>query len=1495
MGAKRKTGARETRLAFDALSIEGGLLSPEWLSKVAQLQASTQAEPDYRIPKGLNLRDEIGRYWRIAQAHWIDFNSSRDVKANPRATSERFVLALLREALDFTSLLTVEPTVLAERAYPIGQAALGGRVPVVIAPADIGLDTLVSLFGDGNRKRSAFGVAQEYLNAQEGALWGIASDGSTLRIVRDNASLTRPAWIEADLQQIFTEERYADFAALWLLCHETRFGRAGQAVTECALEVWRNAGRDEGTRAREHLRRGVEEALVALGQGFLAHADNHLLRAALQNGTLTAKGFFNQLLRFVYRLIFLLTVEERGLLHPNGTHDAVKALYEEGYSLRRLRERSVKRSAHDRFSDLWEAMKIVCRGLATGEPRLGLPALAGIFATNQCPALDGAKLENRSLLLALFKLAWLRNDGSLSRVNWRDMGPEELGSVYESLLELVPQITKDGRQFAFATGGETKGNARKTTGSYYTPDSLVQVLLDSALEPVIAAIIARNPSNAADALLALSCVDPACGSGHFLLAAARRLAAHVARVQANGTPSAADYRHALRQVVGRCIFGVDLNPMAVDLCKVALWMEAVEPGLPLTFLNSHIQHGNALLGTTPELMGKGIPDAAWEPIEGDDKKMASALKKRNKKAAEGQRSFDALWSKPADTEAQAVTRAVTELEAASDANVEALAKKEASWDRILDSPEYRHQKFAADAWCAAFVWPKQPGELTDAAPTNELWRQLRDGQGNAPALTTTTITALADEYHFFHWHLQFPQVFAKGGFDLVIGNPPWEELTPSAKEFFSVYDPEIRSQDKTGEEAISRRLLNDPKIAAAWISHCRRLYGQVHSLKATGRHTLFAPGNLGKGDFNVYRMFVETALRVTRADGFVAQFVPETLYSGATTMAIRQELLEHFEWRLLVGLENVGEVWFKNVHSAAKFCLYVARKGAQTHGIRVAFNIKSPQQLSQALTSRTPILLSPSAIRSFSPEALSIMELSSPVDFELATRMHAAWPAFGNESRRPPQHKHMRELDMTNDSSLFRDAPPGLPLYEGRMVGLFDHRAKGYRSGKARNADWQEFEFSDRAKRIQPQFYVRQDDLPGKLGPRTYSCRVGFCNIASPTNERTLVSALIPPGVVCGNKVPTITFDDGYEWFASFWVGVANSFVMDYLARKKVSLTMTNTIVDSLPFPRVTADDPRARMVVPLVARLCCVGVEMQTYWNTLVDQGWVEALDTEREGLVDDHQRRAAEAELNAVVALDIFGLSRADIGLILDTFPVVEKRDRKIYGDFRTKALVLKCYDDLVEAAHSGKPYQSRVDSRRPLPVSKGGNIVKLSIKPGARPQPVVAPAAISVPDLAAVAANVWIRPHTMERGEIQAAILAVVKANGAPMPRLEARLAALLCLEPQLLMSLLDKIERAQWARVVGGDAEKAGNVSIDATTQHWGAALTGLRGRERLLEDLQQNTWALGIGTNAVDTSGWPEGRAGFVVNVLRRLQASMKMDAIIPKLPSNVQQWLANAA
>lgn len=1487
MAARKKTRAREAQLAFEALSIEGGLLSPDWLSRAAQLAAGGQSEADYRIPKGLNLRDEIGRFWRIAQAHWGEWRVASgqwhgDLQSGRAATIE-LVSSLLREAFGFATLERTDPIVLAERSYPIGFAALGGRVPVVIAPAGSGLDTPAPAFGDGTRRRSAFGLAQEYLNAADGAMWGLASDGLTLRIVRDNASLTRPAWIEADLQRLFTEERYADFAALWLLAHETRFGRADQPVGECALETWRSAGREEGTRAREHLRRGVEDALIALGQGFLAHPDNQALRAALQSGALSTKDYFNQLLRLVYRLIFLLTVEERGVLHPpraangqspvaSGNAETTRylplATYQEGYSLRRLRERSVKRSAHDRFADLWEATKIVFRGVEGGEPRLGLPALGGIFAKAQCPALDAAKLENRALLLAVFKLSWLREDAGLARVNWRDMGPEELGSVYESLLELVPQITKDGRQFAFATGGETKGNARKTTGSYYTPDSLVQVLLDSALEPVIEEVVngqwrvasgtfeseqereqahevlsrsrgvearhddrrgclpadpqlpeggavridladppssgldsgehrrgmgpsgrqrvfplsshreresarardaspAERPSGpddggersvragraddpveatagaatqdsdltpariwdltplatghsllASEALLRLAIVDPACGSGHFLLAAARRLASHVARLSANGTPSAAEYRHALRQVVGRCIYGVDLNPMAVELCKVSLWMEAVEPGLPLTFLNSHIQHGNALLGTTPELMAKGIPDAAWEPIEGDDKKTASALKKRNKKAAEGQRSLDTLWSKPSDAEAQAVARAVAELEAASDANPEALAKKESQWDGILGSAEYRHQKLVADAWCAAFVWPKQLGELAEVAPTNELWRQLRDGQGQPPALTTKTVGELAEQYRFFHWNLQFPQVFAKGGFDVVLGNPPWDEVQFEETAWFAAYDSDIASAQNAAERTalIASLEFTNPTLFAEYRAARRAIDGTKQFVCSSGAYTVGTSGKLNTGTLFTTRDATLTNIH-TGALGLV---VPTGIATDKGASDVFANLMENGRVRSLYDFIN-RRLLFPAVRPHQHFCLLTvagARIGRSEPAEFAAF-LEGPNDL-DVLGRR--YCLTWHEIVALNPEARALPLYSSTTQANASRKLSGALTPLGlqdDDGEWAPEFQQ-GTFNMASASALFRTqraleadgyelsssglelakrgAPSYVPLFDAKMGRQFEWRAaslgfSGHQFRKVSKESSSVAQLSDRDFVPGFAYWVPKDEAEARLGEWQDQWLLGFKDVTGVTSTRLAAFAFIPRmGVAHVYPILRVAGGAASHGFLATWL---NSLLVEWFLRQRMQgLHLTWHILSQVPVPLrsvIEGTEPWASTesvaawAARRVAELSCTSARLAPLAGALLGR--------EQSFAYDDERRYLLRAELDAAVFL-LAGFEADAAVFVMDSLDKVAAREARDFGEYRSRKIVPEIMAAMVDAARSGGTYQTRLD---------------------------------------------------------------------------------------------------------------------------------------------------------------------------------------------------------
>jgi hypothetical protein len=1299
MPAVGNSRGRDTQLTFEAIVIEGGLFSPEWLARVVLLEAGDQGEGDYGVPKGLNLRDEIGRYWRIAQAHWADFAAGRATGADAQTLSRTFVPALLRDSFGFGSLVERQAERIADRHYPISFAALESRVPIVIAPAGGGLEAAAAAFGDGTRRRSPFGLLQEYLNAAAAARWGIATDGVTLRIGRDNASLTRPAWIEADLGRIFAEGRYADFAALWLLAHQTRFGKPAEPVDSCPLERWREAGREEGTRAREHLRAGVEQALLALGHGFLTHPENHMLRKSLQDGTLTRMAYFQELLRLVYRLIFLLTIEERRLLHPSDVSDTAKELYSSGYSVSRLRDRSVKRSAHDRFADLWEGAKIVFKALAIGEPRLGLPALSGLFDAEQCPNVDRARLENRALLLAIFRLGWLRASSGLARVNWRDMGPEELGSVYESLLELVPQIPQDGRHFTFATGGETKGHARKTTGSYYTPDTLVQVLLDSALEPVVKNTIAAHPKNPVAALLQLSIVDPACGSGHFLLAAARRLAAHVARLRANGTPSVGEYQHALREVVGRCIHGVDLNPMAVELCRASLWMEAVDPGLPLTFLDSHIQQGNALLGTTPELMARGIPDEAWNPIEGDDRKVASALKRRNKAEREGQRSLIERWTETADTVSDELLKAVSAVESAPDSDMPALARKRTAWQAVVDSDGYRHQRLVADAWCAAFVWPKQPGPTADFAPTHQQWQHLRDPGFAAPALTVQIATELAGQCRFFHWHLQFPQVFARGGFDVVLGNPPWERIKLQEQEFFASRHDGIAVAPNAAarKKLVSALAQSDPVLWNEWCAASRRAEGESHFVRASGKYPL-----CGKGDVNTYALFAEHNRGSLTPHGRAGFIVPSGIATDDTTKEFFGALIVNSQLVSLLDFQS-GPGFFGEIgHARFKFCLLTL--GPHVGKADLLFFARSIAELSEP---DRHVSLDETDFETLNPNTRTCPTFRSRRDATINLAIYRRAGVLWREDHDQGNPWHLRFMamfHMANDSGVFRSADElesedeYLPLIEAKMVHHFDHRYGDYADKPSGSESTILPEvpverLQDPSYRPTPRYWVTQHQVEERLAPRwNHGWLLGWRDICRSFDERTVIASVISRMAV-GHKLPLMMPSTEGPLASCLYANLC-SFVLDYASRQKVGgASLTYFILKQLPVlaPKVYEVEawwsPPTSVrdwLVPRVLELTYTAWDLEPF-----------ALDVGYDGPPfrwDSQRRFLLRCELDAAFA-HLYGLSRDDTAYVIDTFPIVKKNDEKSHGEYRTKRIILEVYDEIADAARTGQPYVTRL----------------------------------------------------------------------------------------------------------------------------------------------------------------------------------------------------------
>jgi len=820
-------------LNLPTMQLEGGLFLPDQLEKAAQGRAQDQSEADYGIPKGVKLKDEYSRAFQIACAQWQHFAAqSERTDVDAHTLTQGFVAELLRDALGYAAVQPTATVQIGAFAYPVsfvaGPAPAG--VPVLVAPHTLALDEADPRFavaGGGSRKKSAFQAMQELLNASPDHTWGIVSNGKQLRLLRDAASLTRPAYLECDLADLLSGQRYAEFANVWRLLHASRSAQAGGV---CIWERWREAGKVEGTRVRDGLRHGVEQALLTLGQGFLQHPANDALRTALHDGHLSQDAYFQLLLRLIYRLIFVFTVEERGVLHPqddNAEALAARKAYAEGYALARLRQLCLKRRARNRFDDHWQAIRIVWRGLAQGEPRLALPALGGLFALSQCPHLDAASLHNTYLLAALQHLRWaVTSQGkasSLTPIDYRNMGPEELGSVYESLLELVPTIDLPARRFGFVgltEEGSTAGNARKLTGSYYTPDSLVQQLIHSALDPVIAQRLAANPAQPVEALLSIRVIDPACGSGHFLLAAARRLAEKLAQLRApEGAVTPQAYRHALREVVGRCIFGVDRNPMAIELARTALWLEGFEEGRPLGFLDHHLQCGDALLGLTDlQALERGIAKDAFKPLSGDDKEVCKQLAKLNnaglKQLAKDVQSGQHLLAFAADTGLQALQA----LEALGADTAEDVAAQERAYYQICEQLAHSPLALAADLAVSAYLLPKTPDTAALVATSETLHTaltapQLLAAPGADQAATVAAARAACQQARVLHWPLAFPQVYAAGGFDCVLGNPPWERIKLQEEEFFATRHPAVAAAQNKAERTRYISALSQGQLA----------------------------------------------------------------------------------------------------------------------------------------------------------------------------------------------------------------------------------------------------------------------------------------------------------------------------------------------------------------------------------------------------------------------------------------------------------------------------------------------------------------------------------------------------------------------------------------------------------------------------------------------------------------------------------------------------------
>ncbi len=1302
---------------FPSLRVEGGLISFDLIESIADGEAPGQKLADFGLPAKAHFLDEVTDAWAAARRYWEALRSRLEQlppeDPGTSVTRDGWVIPLM-------SLLGYELT------YQQKAHLVDGLTFAISHGADPGEDTppvhvvgwrqeLGKLPPSGRPRLAPHVLLQEYLNRTE-HLWGVVTNGRTLRILRDCQLLSRQAYIEFDLEAMLEGERLADFALLWRLVHRTRLPEGADDASECLLERYYTTSVEQGGRVRDRLRDGVEVALATFGNGLLSHPANNGLRDLVRSGELKPETFYQNLLRLVYRLLFLMVAEERSLISPS-------AVYLEHYSLERLRRLADLRLPDEDHQDLWISLQATFDLFRKEElgVLLAVPPLNGeLFMVTE---LDRCSLYNRDLLTALRELSTYAEDthSPRRRVNYSALDVEELGSVYESLLEYHPAFVEQEGKAVFRL---VYGMERKTTGSYYTPPELVSELVKSALEPVLAARLekAKKDEEKEQAILSIRVCDPACGSGHFLLAAARRLGKELARVRTgDDEPAPEQVRPAIRDIVGHCIYGVDKNPLAVDLCKVALWIEGHSEGRPLSFLDHRIRMGDSLVGVFDlKVLEEGIPDDAFNPVSGDDKALARSIKKDNK----AERTERAGWLSmefEAASDVPELSEAYRKLSEIADDTPEQVRKKQEAYERLRgEGGRWWRDNTACHLWTAAFFANLDKESYREkAVPTTEVLRTYLE-TGNIDGRYIGHAWEMAQRFRFFHWPLEFPEVFEAGGFDVVLCNPPWERIKLQEQEFFATRDPEIASApNKAARTRLIKQLPEND--AALWGEYQQALhYAETQSkfLRNSKRFPLAA-----RGDINTYSVFSELFSNLMNSSGRVGVVVPTGIATDDTNKQFFSHLVESSRLAGLYDFEN-REAIFPGVHRSYKFSLLTLRGDGDgtSEPARFAFFLTRAEQLKDE---KRTFELTAEDFALLNPNTRTCPIFRTRQDAELTKYIYERVPVLVNEAtgENPWGVKFMTMFHMSNDSHLFRTRSEleeagftlfgnrfvkgegesqevWLPLYEAKMMWQFDHRFGSYEGVDSRSSTHlptpEGRQYSDDSFLVQTWYWVSYQNVKAELANWNRNWLLCFRRNTNVTNERTFVSTIVPINSF-GDSV-FIICPDRDAIHCSCLAANLNALAYDYIVKQKLGGTNTNFFYVE-QFSTLPPDAYNSEQYSGIVAIIL---EAIYTSWDikSFADDVWREAdeklhsaikaqweenkqstgghtwdppewAEIAEDGIPlppfkwDEDRRALLRAELDAIYA-KLYGLNRKQLRYILDPADLTEKELENILNDY-------------------------------------------------------------------------------------------------------------------------------------------------------------------------------------------------------------------------------------
>ena len=1164
--------------------------------------------------------------------------------------------------------------------------------------------------------------------------WGILTNGARWRLYYAGARSVAEQFFELDLAAVLGmpgdghDAIPADVRRHWLRVFWLVFRRDAFLPDAADERTFHERAIEEGRFHQERVAGSL--SVLVFEQVFpdfvraLAKADPEAPLPEVRDAALV----------LLYRLLFVLYAEDRDLLPVRDSRYDDYALRDRvrGDIGRRKDQGDVFSASAARY---WSAFDDLCRAIDAGDASIGLPPYnGGLFDRDGAPLLSRVRLGDAVMADVIDALSFERNGPRRRYINYRDLGVQQLGSIYERLLEREV-VREDGNIVV-----RPNVFARKDSGSYYTPDDLVDLIVRETVGPLadsrmeaFAAKAEDIPSSQvpedrrmgrlkqldpAEKLLELKVCDPAMGSGHFLVNLVDYLADRVIEAMAEAEalvegylsplveridgirntimdnaedrgwtfdPAQLDDRHIVRRMVlKRCVYGVDKNPMAVELTKVSLWLHTFTVGAPLSFLDHHLRCGDSLFGTW-------VAPAVHRTEEASSLFLRGPLERATRAAAPMQ-----------------IIEGLTDAE---------IAEAHRSADIFAEISEMTAPLDAFMSLLHAFDWLGLRRREVKAAYLN--WLQGTSGNPIDIAQTGLSGSAEADLPHlmdalalvaserFLNWQVAFPGVWSEweaneltGGFDAVIGNPPWDRMKLQQVEWFSARRREIAVAPRAADRKrmIAELEKSGDPLAQDFRLASERAAAAARVARGSGDYPLLA-----QGDLNLYSLFVERAMTLVKPDGMVGLLVPSGIASDKTAAPFFKSVATEGRLKALYDFEN-KKVFFPDVHASFKFCVFVASPRRLPEAAQCAFYLHA---VSGVEDPERCFPLSADDFARVNPNTGTAPIFRSRRDAGLTAAIYERLPVLvdrssGKEVKAWPV-KYTRMFDMTNDSELFRtrseleeregawpiggnrfDSPSGewVPLYVGRMIHQFDHRAASVHMNEenlhnpALSDDISAEEKADPAFSPTPQYWVprKKISLPDNVG-----WTIAFRDIARATDARTVIAAAVP-AVGLGNTLPAMLPEgEQIESNGVLLLGNLGAVALDFVARQKVQSTHLNWyIAEQLPivpleryravrFGAKTAEE----IVREVVLELTYTAHAMAPFARGMghVDEAG-EVLPPFR---WNGDRRLHLRAKLDALY-FHLYGITdRDDIRYIYSTFPIVEREEIAAYGAYRSRDLCL------------------------------------------------------------------------------------------------------------------------------------------------------------------------------------------------------------------------------